>query len=120
MELSYDFDGTPDVRGSVEGGAGMTSIAMPQTASRQTVTFILFSLGVGFGTDGGYWTFAVEGENVPPPGEGSTGIVAGYRMRIAPDCVHWTVELGGARLIEQTHAEDTVDQFGPNPSLTRW
>jgi len=119
MELSYDGGGAPDVRASAQGGVGITSIAMPETASRQTVTFILLSVGVGWGTDGGFLTVAVEGENVPPPGEGSTGIVAGYRMRISPRCVHWAIELGGARLIEQTHADDRSDEFGPNPSLTR-
>jgi hypothetical protein len=119
MELAYHFHGAPDVRASAQGGVGITAIAMPDTASRQTVTVVLMSVGGGWGTDGPFLVAALEGTVIPPPGEGSTGIVVQERIYIRPSSAEWSLGVGGARLVEQTHAEDTVDQFGANPRLTR-
>jgi hypothetical protein len=119
MELAYDFHGAPEVRASVQGGVGITAIAEPASASRQTVTFVLLSVGGGWGSGGAFFACALEGMAVPPPGEGSTGIVIGERFLINPQWTRWTLEVGGARLVEQTYADDAVDEFGANPRLTR-
>ena len=118
MELSYDFEDAPLVRASADGAIGATAFDMPGQASTQEATFALFRFGVGWGATGAFMEVALEVIGVPAPG-GGTGPAAGFRVRFDPECVRWSIGLGGARLIAQTHADDRVDQFGPNPSITR-
>jgi hypothetical protein len=119
-ELSYDFDGAPDVRASVQGGTGIT-YAPTGLAWRETVTFLLFSVGGGWGTDGPFLTFAGEIVTVPPPGAGSTGLVLALRQRIDPRrCMHVSFEVGGARIITQSHDERDIGPWGADEKLTRW
>ncbi len=118
MELSYDFEGAPLVRASADGAIGATDFETPAPASTQEAAFALLRFGVGWGATGAFMEVALEVIAVPAPG-GGTGPAAGIRVRFDPECVRWSVGLGGARLIAQTHAEDVVDQFGPNPRITR-
>jgi hypothetical protein len=119
MELSYDFDRAPLVTASADGSIGAGGFEMPEHASTQDATFGLLRFGFGWGATGAFMEVALEAISVPAPG-GGTGPAAGIRVRFdRSSCVRWSVGLGGARLIAQTHAEDLVDQFGPNPRVTR-
>jgi hypothetical protein len=118
MEMSYDFDDAPLVRASADGSVGATAFQMADQASTQEATFALVRFGVGWGATGAFAEVAIEAIAVPAPG-GGTAPAAGLRVRFDADCVRWSIGLGGARLIAQTHAEDLVDPFGPNPRVTR-
>lgn len=117
MELAYD--GAPRVAVSVEPAIGVTSFEDPASSvATQDAIVGLLRFGLGWSNDGVFVLAGLEVLTVPAPGHGA-GFTGGFRVRVDPRCVRWSVGGGATALLAQLRADDRVDSFGPNPRVTR-
>lgn len=119
IEAMYEGRGG-HVAGSVvpaTGGAGIANAGGGDVAHERGV-FGLVGIGGGWGAGHPFLEVSIQAIDVAGEG-GGVGFAGGIRTRVDRSCVRWSFGAGVVALVAQLRAENRVDQFGPNPRVTR-
>jgi hypothetical protein len=122
------LEGTIDTQGKLRGAAeidaaaAVTKIddAAPPDVGHQRMNIVaMMTLGVGWGPNGPRGSMFLGALTIPSPSQ-LFGFTAGFRVSGDTHCVQFAWGGGPSMLLVQTRANNRVDQFGPNPQVTRW
>ena len=122
------LEGTIDTRGKLRGAAELDSAAAvtksddmaPLDVGHERMNIVaMMTFGIGWGPDGPRGSVFLGALTIPSPSQ-LFGFSAGIRTTFDRHCMQFAAEGGPSMLLAQTRANNRVDQFGPNPQVTRW
>ena len=122
------LEGTIDTQGKLRGAAELDSAAAitkfddtaPQDVGHQRMNIVaMMTFGSGWGPNGPRGSMFLGGLTIPSPSQ-LFGFIAGLQVDFDQHCVQFAGVGGRSMLLAQTRANNRVDQFGPNPQVTRW
>jgi hypothetical protein len=122
------FEGTIDTQGKLRGAAELDAAsaitkfddtAPPDVGHQRMDIVAMMTFGGGWGPNGPRGSVFLGALTIPSPGQ-LFGFTAGLRFSFDLHCMQIAVGGGPTMLIAQTRANNRVDQFGPNPQVTRW
>jgi hypothetical protein len=122
------LEGTFDTQGKLRGAAELESAAAitkfdddaPPDVGHQRMNIVaMMTFGVGWGPNGPRGSMFLGALTIPSPSQ-LFGFTAGVRVSGDRHCVQFAWGGGPSMLLAQTRANNRVDQFGPNPQVTRW
>lgn len=122
------LEGTIDTHGKLRGAADLDGAAAvtkfddnaASDVGHQRMNIVaMMSFGIGWGPSGPRGSMFLGALTIPSPNQ-RVGLIAGLRFSIDRHCTQFAVGGGPSMLLAQTRANNRVDQFGPNPQVTRW
>lgn len=122
------LEGTIDTRGKLRGAAELDSAAaitkfddtVPPDVGHQRMNIVAtMTFGIAWGSNGPQGSVFLGALTIPSPSQ-LLGFTAGIRINFDQHCVQFAATGGPSMLLAQTRANNRVDQFGPNPQVTRW
>jgi len=122
LEGTIDTDGKLRGAADLDGAAAITKIddTTPLDVGHERMNVVaMMTFGFGWGSNGPHGSVFLGALTIPSPSQ-LLGFTAGIRINFDLHCMQFAAVGGPSMLLAQTRANNRVDQFGPNPQVTRW